>query len=314
MIRRILRSCILLSVISAESLQKHYGRIAAVDGLSLNVEKGTVTALIGPNGAGKTTTIKMILGILRPDKGAVTVLGQNPWDNPHIRKHVGVVYERANFPSHQRIQSYLERVARIFGVPESRAGEVLTQVGLSDANTRSVKALSAGMLQKFAIAHALIHRPEIIIADEPTSNLDPQARTEILDLVSSLSKNGTTFLISSHILPELSRVCDAVAIVNKGKVWASGKLSDLYTKFGANSLRVGSDRSDLLLPKIRELDYVLGVDIDGQGLSVRVKEGSDSRLYEDAPRLAKDAGAKIFGIESRSASLEELFRQAVQSN
>lgn len=303
-----------MSVISAEGLQKHYGRVTAVDGLNLNVEKGTVTALIGPNGAGKTTTIKMILGILRPDKGAVTVLGENPWDNPRIRKHVGVVYERSNFPSHQQIQSYLERVARIFGVPESRATEVLSQVGLSDASTRSVKALSAGMLQKFAIAHALIHKPEIIIADEPTSNLDPQARTEILDLVSNLSKNGTTFLISSHILPELSRVCDSVAIVNNGKIWASGKLTDLYSKFGANSLRVGSDRPDLLLPKIRELDYVLGIDIDGQGLSVRVKEGSESRLYEDAPRLAKDTVAKIFGIESRSASLEELFKQAVQSN
>ncbi len=303
-----------MSVISAEGLQKYYGRVHAVDGLTLNVQKSSVTALIGPNGAGKTTTIKMVLGILRPDKGSVSVLGEDPWDNPKVRRHVGVVYERSNFPSHQQIQSYLERVARIFGVPESRAKEVLAQVGLSDVGTRSVRALSAGMLQKFAIAHALIHQPEVIIADEPTSNLDPTARTEILDLVSNLSKNGTTFLISSHILPELSRVSDAVAIVNRGKIWAEGKLSELYSKFGANSLRIASDRPDLLLPKIRQLDYVQGVDMDGQGLTIKVKEGNESRLYEDAPRLAKEAGAKIFGIESRSASLEELFRQVVRSN
>lgn len=295
-------------------MQKHYGRVAAVDGLDLSVEKGTVTALIGPNGAGKTTTIKMVLGILRPDKGSVSVLGEDPWDNPAVRKHVGVVYERANFPSHQRIQSYLERVTRIFGVPESRAQEVLAQVGLADASTRSVRALSAGMLQKFAIAHALIHQPEVIVADEPTSNLDPTARTEILDLVNHLSKDGTTFLISSHILPELSRVSDAVAIVNRGKIWAEGKLSELYDRFGANSLRVGSDRPEMLLQAVRGLDYVLGVDIDGQGLTVRVKEGNESKLYEDVPRLAKESGAKIFGIESRSASLEELFRRAVKSN
>ncbi len=302
-----------MSVISAKGLVKHYGRVSAVDGLDLNVAEKTVTGLIGPNGAGKTTTIKMILGILRPDKGSVAVFGEDPWDNTRIRRRIGIVYERALFPPHQRALPYLERVARIFGVPEERAIEGLAEVGLLEAADRQIKALSAGMLQKFAIAHAVIHEPEMVIADEPTSNLDPVARTEVLNLVTSMAKQGKTFLISSHILPELSRVCDSAAIVNNGKIWASGRLSELYERFGANSLRLSSDRPDLLLPKIRELSYVLAADVDGQGLMIRVKEGSESSLYQDAPQIASQVAAKVYGIESRSASLEELFKQSYAS-
>lgn len=303
-----------MSAISAEGLVKHYGHVHAVDGLDLKVAERSVTGLIGPNGAGKTTTIKMILGILRPNKGSVTVFGENPWDNTRIRRRIGVIHERSNFPPSQKVLSYLERVARIYGVPEKQAMEGLARVGLLEATDRQIKALSAGMLQKFALAHAIMHEPEMIIADEPTSNLDPIARTEVLNLFTSLAKEGKTFLISSHILPELSRICDSAAIVNKGKIWAAGRLAELYNKFGANSLRITTDSPDLLLLKLRELPYVIAADTDGQGLNVRVNEGTESRIYQDASQIASQVSAKIFGIESRSASLEELFKQAYESS
>jgi ABC-2 type transport system ATP-binding protein len=289
--------------------------VIAVEGLNLTVDKDSVTGLIGPNGAGKTTTIKMILGLLKPDRGHVKVFGQNPWDNTVIRSLIGVVYEKAFFPSHQKTLDYLERVSRIFGVPESRALEVLELVNLHEASDRPIKALSAGMLQKFAIAHALIHEPTLVIADEMTANLDPQARSELLDLILRLHKDeNVAFLLSSHILPELSRVCDSVAIINQGKVWASGKLSELYERYAVGIIRVSTNNPEALAFEIKKLAYIEKLETDLRGISVRVAEGMDEKLYEDAPKLAKKIKVKILGIETGSASLEELYRLAVRSN
>jgi ABC-2 type transport system ATP-binding protein len=303
-----------MSLIVAENLSKSYGRIVAVDNLNLSLDEGSVTALIGPNGAGKTTTIKMILGLLEPDKGWVKVFGQDPWDNTAIRSMIGVVYEKAFFPAHQKTLEYLQRVCRIFGVSESRAMEVLELVNLENAYDREVRALSAGMLQKFAIAHALVHNPKLVVADEMTANLDPQARSELLDLVLRLNKDEkVTFLLSSHILPELSRVCDSVAIINKGKVWAFGKLSELYEKYAIGIIRVSTDNPEELASEMRKLKYVEDLRTDIRGVSVRVSEGNEDNIYEDVPKLAKKVKAKVLGIETGSASLEELYRLAVSA-
>ncbi|MFA5364848.1 MAG: ABC transporter ATP-binding protein [Candidatus Bathyarchaeia archaeon] len=303
-----------MSIIVAENLSKRYGSVIAVDGVNLSLDEGTITALIGPNGAGKTTTIKMLLGLLKPDKGTVQVFGQNPWDNTDIRLMIGVVYEKAFFPSHQKTLEYLQRVCRIFGVPESRAMEVLEAVNLQDASNRDIRALSAGMLQKFAIAHALVHKPKLIVGDEMTANLDPQARGELLDLVLKLNRNeGVAFLLSSHILPELSRVCDSVAIVNRGKVWAFGKLSDLYEKYAVGVIRISTDNPEAVAVELKKLGYVQDVRTDPRGISVRVAKNMEDQLYEDAPKRAKKAKAKVFGIETGGASLEELYRLAVDS-
>jgi ABC-2 type transport system ATP-binding protein len=185
-------------------------------------------------------------------------------------------------------------------------------VDLQDASDREIRALSAGMLQKFAIAHALLHKPKLIVADEMTANLDPQARSELLNLVLQLHRDEkVTFLLSSHILPELSRVCDSVAIINRGKVWAFGKLSELYDKYAVGIIRVSTDSPEEVAVEIRKLKYVKDLRVDIRGVSVRVVDGKEDKLYEDIPKLAKNVKAKILGIETGSASLEELYRLAV---
>ena len=304
-----------MNLVNVEDLVKSYGKVVAVDGLSLKVEDGGIMGLIGPNGAGKTTTIKVLLGLLRPDRGKVEVLGEDPWDNPAIRSRIGVVHERAYFPSNHNALDYLKRVCRIFGFSESNAGKMLETVGLQPAaHDRPIKGLSAGMLQKFAIAHALIHDPEFVVADEPTSNLDPQARNDILDLILQLNQeNKTAFLISSHILPELSRVCDSVAIINKGKVWAQGSFVELCERFGVGATRVSTDNPEALAEVLKELEYVKRVRIDARGIFLDVAEGRIQQLYTDIPLLASRIDARISGIESGTASLEELFTLAMKA-
>ena len=301
-----------MALVTAENLAKSYGSVRAVNGLSLKIDDGSISGLIGPNGAGKTTTIKMVLGLLRPDGGKVETFGHDPWDNPDIRKLIGVVYEKAFFPSHQKTLDYLRRVCRIFGMPESRALEVLRMVQLEYARDRPIKGLSAGMLQKFAIAHAMINHPQLVIADEMTSNLDPQARSALLDLVLQLRKDEkVTFLLSSHILPELSRVCDSVAIINWGRVLASGNVTELYAKYSAGTVRITTDKPDALAVELRKLQYVKGVQADYRSVAVQVQPQDQDKLYEDSPRLARGIGAKIQGIETGSASLEELYNMVV---
>jgi ABC-2 type transport system ATP-binding protein len=299
-------------LISAQGLVKKYGKVIAVDGLDLNVKEGSITGLIGPNGAGKTTTIKIVLGLLKPDAGSISVFDQDPWDNPDLRESIGVVYEKAYFPSHQRVLDYLKRVCRIFGMPEDRADEVLKLVDLEDAFDRQIKALSAGMLQKFAVAHAIIHKPKLVLADEMTANLDPQARSSLLGLVANLNKTEkTTFLLSSHILPELSQVCDSVTIINRGKVHAAGKLIELYEKYAAGVVRITLENPEKLAAEVQKLPYVESVTTDARGISVRTSKGKEENLYEDVARLAKKVEVKILGIETGSASLEELYKLVV---
>jgi ABC-2 type transport system ATP-binding protein len=146
-----------------------------------------------------------------------------------------------------------------------------------------------------------------------TANLDPQARSELLELVLNLNKDeNVAFLLSSHILPELSRVCDSAAIMNKGKVWAFGELSELYEKYAVGIIRVTTDSPERLAAEVKKLDYVKNVDSDARGFSVTVIDGREDEIYEDVPRLAKHVKAKLLGIETGSASMQELYMQAIK--
>jgi ABC-2 type transport system ATP-binding protein len=302
-----------MSLVVVEGLSKNYGFIKALDNVNLRLAEGSITGLVGPNGAGKTTMIKVILGLLEPDAGRVEVFGQNPWDNETIRGRIGIVYEKPFFPPHQNILEYLQRCCRIFGIDESKALDVLKTVDLVDYKRQQVKSLSKGLLQRFSIGHALIHNPKLVIADEMTANLDPQARTSILDIVLQLRKEqNVTFLISSHVLPELSHVCDSLLIINKGRVIASGKISDLYQKYNAASVRISAEKTDELSQEIGKLPYVKKLAANARDISIQVEPGKEQNLYEDASAIARRIQVKIYGIETASASIEELYKQAVQ--
>jgi ABC-2 type transport system ATP-binding protein len=299
-----------LSVIESKNITKHFGKLHVLNGVSFTVDKGSIMGLIGPNGAGKTTTIKVLLGLLRAEEGEARVFGENPWNNPNVTTRIGVVQEKPRFPSNISVLEYLSRIARLFGFSASRANTVLKEVGLNYASSRKIGKLSAGMLQRFALAHSLINEPELVIADEPTSNLDPQARNEVLERIASVNRDrGTAFMISSHLLPELSRICNTASVMNGGKIIASGGLEELYKRFQARITRVSTSNAPILAEAIKGLDYVVRVDVSGENISVEAKEGQSSRLYEDVARLAKGVHAELNGIESKNASLEELFRR-----
>ncbi len=271
-----------MNVVETKGLVKRFSKVTALDGVSFGVGDGAVTGLIGPNGSGKTTAIRVILGLLRPDQGEARLLGEEPWDNPRVLKRVGVIQEKPRFPQNMKVRDYLSRVARMHGHPPSRADELLRAEELVDCRDRAVGKLSAGMLQRFALAHALIDDPEVVIADEPTSNLDPQARGEVLRRILELNKEGRiTFLISSHLLPELSRVCDTAAIMSAGKIVASGELEKLYEIFRSEVVRVTTDKPTDLAERIRGLEYVVGAEVSGE--VAFLKSSSSEAFFDSTP-------------------------------
>ncbi|MGH9187149.1 MAG: ABC transporter ATP-binding protein [Acidimicrobiales bacterium] len=214
-------------MIRTNGLTKRYGDLFAVRDVDLAVPRGSVFGLIGPNGAGKTTTMAILASLLRPTAGQVEVAGANPVIHPReVRRRVGYMPDVVGVYDNLRVQEYLEFFAASYRIPRrswpSLIDGLLELVDLTTKRGAAVDSLSRGMKQRLSLARALVHDPEVLILDEPASGLDPRARIDLRNLINELRDMGKTVVISSHILPELEEVCTEVAIVEAGRLLASG--------------------------------------------------------------------------------------------
>jgi len=218
-------------IIEIKGLTKKFKDVKAVDELSLNVNKGDIFGFLGPNGAGKSTTIRMLLTLIRPNEGTIRLFGKSlNEERDLILQDVGAIVEKPDFYNYLSAYKNLEILGRISGreVSSNRIMEILEIVGLKERRTSKVKTYSHGMKQRLGIAQALLHDPELIILDEPTTGLDPQGMKEIRDLIIHLrdEKNKTIFL-SSHLLSEVEQIANRMIIINKGKTVVEGFVRDL---------------------------------------------------------------------------------------
>ena len=218
-------------VIEVRGLTKDFKKIRAVDSLSVNVYRGDVFGFLGPNGAGKSTTIRMLLTLIRPKEGSIKIFGKSLMENRNvILKDIGAIIENPAFYNYLSAYKNLEILSRMSGreISSNKIMETLETVGLKERSASKVKTYSHGMKQRLGIAQALLHDPELIILDEPTTGLDPQGMKEIRDLINYLckEKNKTIFL-SSHILSEVEQVANRMIIINKGKTVVEGKVQEL---------------------------------------------------------------------------------------
>jgi ABC-2 type transport system ATP-binding protein len=298
--------------IETVGLTKRYGRLTAVDKLDLHVGANTIHGFLGPNGAGKTTTIKILVGLLRPDGGAVTVLGQElGWDKPDIRLKIGYMPELPKLPKHLKGTELLDIYGRMCGMTKEerkrQIPELLDTVDLRERGNDLIGKYSKGMQQRLGMAQALLNEPELVILDEPSIGLDPVGMVEVRKTMKDILKEGFTVFLSSHLLNEVQQVCTHVTIINKGVALASGTLKEISARIsGPVIIEAEVDNiSKAVAEKVKELPFVAGVSEDGKRLSIEVKSRDDVRSQISQAITA--GGGIVISMSLKGESLEDVF-------
>jgi len=314
--------------VRTKGLTMRFGRTVAVSGLDLSVPRGALFGLIGPNGAGKTTTLRMLAGLIEPSAGTIWINGSlevgSGRAQQDVRRQIGYMPDFFGVYEDMRSWEYLDFFARCYGIgPRRRArvvDELLELVDLGDKRDSDVHTLSRGMKQRLCLAHALVHDPAILLLDEPASGLDPRARMEIRELLRELSTMGKTILISSHILSELEQMCDQVAIMERGRLVASGPVEEIEGSAGARQslrLKVTSDVDDAmaLLEAIPEVSGVQrGAHGEGdEGWLTFEFDGDEGARSELLVRLMA-SGVRVSSLTVRQRDLEHLFMQLTKGD
>jgi ABC-2 type transport system ATP-binding protein len=297
-------------VIEAKGLQKRYGKQLAVRGVDLTINEGEVFGLLGPNGSGKTTTILMMLGLTEPSAGTVTVAGCDPLREPlEVKRRAGYLPDMVGFYDSMTARENLAYSARLSGIDgveaDKRIRQALERVGLELVTHKKVSTFSHGMRQRLGIAELLVKQAKVLILDEPTNGLDPQATQELLKLIAQLKSEGLTVVISSHLLNLVQTVCDRVALFKGGKVALTGKVDDLARDVlgGAHSIEI--DASGIDVPSaLKGLSGVATIAKTPKGIT-QVDATRDVR--SDIAKRIVEKGGRLSEMTLRRASLEDVY-------
>ncbi len=289
-----------MSAIHVANLVMTYGDLRAVDGVSFDVAEGEFFGIIGPNGAGKTTTLEIIEGLRKPDSGQVTLLGEATWPrNPVLLPRIGVQLQASSFFERLTVREQIRTFASLYGVSASHADEWLGRVGLSDKAGTRTEALSGGQAQRLSIACALVHDPEVVFLDEPTAGLDPQARRNLWDLLSSLNDSGRTVVLTTHYLDEAELLCDRVAIMDHGKILLLDSPAALVRGLDA-PVRISIGPGQLSLEQARTMAGVDDVTEDATGTVLTTRSPASVLTSLASERL-------LVGLQLKATTLEDVF-------
>ena len=294
-------------LISARGLTKKYGDFTAVDTIDFDVDKGESFGLLGPNGAGKSTTMRIIAATSQRSSGTISILGRDPEEHgPQIRAHLGVVPQQDNLDGELTVSENLFIYGRYFGLSKkfirNKIEELLDFAQLQDKRDAKVEALSGGMKRRLTIARALVSEPDILMLDEPTTGLDPQARHILWDRLFRLKETGVTLVITTHFMDEAEQLCDRLVVMDKGRIMAEGSPLELIKQYSTKEVlevRFGSDRNKEVAPILRDM-------------CSRIEELPDRILMyvEDGEALLEAITAKKLHPTTslvRRSSLEDVF-------
>jgi ABC-2 type transport system ATP-binding protein len=306
-----------MPLVVVDQLIKSYGATQAVRGISFAIEAGRCTALLGPNGAGKTTTLNMLSGLLKPTSGEIHFDGVAKGED--LRAYIGYLPQYTNYYNWMSGREFLIYVGRLTGMDKRsavrRADELLELVGIEEAKNRRIGGYSGGMKQRLGLAQAMMHRPRLLILDEPVSALDPIGRREVLELMKRI-KQETTILFSTHVLPDAEEVCDDVLIIRRGEIVIAGSLDDIRKSNQRPVIELElEDAAALadLLPALRELAGTASLEQAGSVVRFMMKDADE--LQRVRPKLMDRLAARqapLRRLEIAKTSLEDLFMEAVQ--
>jgi ABC-2 type transport system ATP-binding protein len=294
--------------VETHGLTKRFGPNVAVDDVELLVPRGSAFGYLGPNGAGKTTLIRTLLGLTRPDRGRMSLLGIGvPAQRRRALARVGAIVDEPRFHGHLTGQQNLRLLAAARGGDAGRRiAPSLARVGLADRARDKVASYSMGMRQRLGVAACLLGDPELLILDEPMNGLDPAGMHEMRAMIESLVDEGRTVMLSSHLLDEVERTCDAVAIVDHGRVIRQGPIDEL-TRGAGTVLHVDCAEPSRAAKLIDEAGIAAATTLTEAGLTVTLPAGASRELLADINRRLVDAGIGVYGLQEIRTSLEDWF-------
>ncbi|MEI2765121.1 MAG: ABC transporter ATP-binding protein [Dermatophilaceae bacterium] len=289
-----------MSVIGVSGLVKHYGSVPAVDGVDLHVREGEFFGILGPNGAGKTTLLELVEGLRKPDAGAITVFGEQPWPrNPALLPRLGVQLQASAFFEQLSAREQLETFADLYGASRERVDLMLEEVGLTEHASQRTEKLSGGQMQRLSIACALVHDPQLVFLDEPTAALDPQARRNLWDLLRGINASGRTVVLTTHYMDEAEELCDRVAIMDAGKILTVDTPAAMVRELDAPT-HISLPEPVLTLTAATALGGADHASCDNGTVTVTTK---------DPARVIGDLAARhtLQGLQVRGGTLEDVF-------
>ena len=301
--------------IQVSNLVKTYGEQKAIDNISFSVARGEIVGFLGPNGAGKSTTMKIVTGYLQPDGGDATVCGMDVLKAPlETKKKIGYLPESNPLYYDMYVREYLDFIADIHHVTgkKKKIEEVIQTVGLTSESKKKIGQLSKGYKQRVGLAGALIHDPEVLILDEPTTGLDPNQIIEIREVITRLGKNKTV-LFSSHILQEVEAICDRVIIINKGKLVADDTLSNLQRNSNQQHEVLVSFQNPVDIDLMKSLNDVMAI-TELQTGQYKLQTAAPDSVRKQLLELSLQHNLNIVSLRSETHSLEDIFRDLTSTN
>jgi len=305
------------SVIRVLNLTKFYGDFKALDSVSFTVDKGWVYGYLGPNGAGKTTTIRTMLGLLKPDQGEVQITGINPTEDPvQALQSLGYAPELPTLQTFFTGEQLLDFTGKMFGLAtqarKERIKQLLDLVGLKEWGDKKIGKYSKGMVQRLSVALALINDPLVLIMDEPTIGMDPEATAHFRNLFANLSKQGKTVFISSHLLDEVQRICTHVGMINKGRTVFDGPITQVLEAFTQKwVIEAELEKvTKTVISALKKLGYVEDVEVEGNKLRIELKEKKDMR-GEISSEIFKRKGV-LLSLNLHKITLEDAYLRALK--
>lgn len=302
------------AIIEVRSLSKNYGDFSALNDVSLSVEKGTIFGMLGPNGAGKSTLIKVLSCQSRPSAGHAYISGLDVVsDKKEVLSIIGVVPQENSFYDELTVNENLRYFGSLYGVPvieiKKRSHRTLDMLQLSEKSEIRASNLSGGMKTRLNIACALIHKPEVLILDEPSVGLDPVSRKALWDTIRAVNGEGTTILITTHYMEEADLLCDRILIMNRGKIVIEGTSGKLKNKIGERVVQITSAPGNyqVVISRIESLGKVSSCSISEKGLNIALREELPLHAVFE---IFESSGEKIKSVESKGPSLEDVFIHA----
>ena len=304
-------------IIHAEALSKWYGEVIGLNNFALRVTPG-ITGIVGPNGSGKSTFFKLVLGLIKPNAGSITVLGQRPWKNPDLHSSIGFCPDYESLPADSTGREYLTLIGKLHMMHgtalSKRIQETVRLVDMGKALDRKTEGYSKGMKQRMKIAGALLHDPELLILDEPLSGTDPLVRKDLMDLIKRLHKeHGHDIIVSSHVLFEIERMTHNVALVYMGRAVASGDISEIRNLMDRHphNIIIEGERITALAKLLLDQDYAVSVSFNDNKNSVTVQVSRPDDFFNGLPSLIDKAQCSVSKMYSLDDNLEAVFKYLV---